>query len=283
MIDLQTLQAPSVVQALNYEAILARNKADLADRLRPHLPGVDDVLALESEPLVKLIEAFAYRELLFIATVNDAARAHLLAFATGRDLDHLAALFGVTRMAGEGDERLRLRLQLRIAALASQGTREYYEFQALTTSANVRAAQATQPAAGRVLVMLWCHDLAQAETTRAAVDAVLNSDGGRMLGVGLAVAVAKPRTINITAHITRTRQAPAQLLQLLQQRLADAFAKMDTMATAVARSYITTLLHAEGVAAVEYPDATAPAVSTPIAVGEYPALGTVQLIDMGAV
>ena len=34
MIDLQTLQAPSVVQALNYEAILARNKADLADRLR---------------------------------------------------------------------------------------------------------------------------------------------------------------------------------------------------------------------------------------------------------
>ena len=46
--------------------------------------------------------------------INIAARGQLLAYAAGTDLDHLAAFYGVERLAGEGDERLRLRIQLRI-------------------------------------------------------------------------------------------------------------------------------------------------------------------------
>ena len=105
MIDLTTLPAPRVVELLSYEAILAAAKADFAERMRPHLPNIDDILALESDPVVKLIEAHAYRELLIRARINDAARAHLLAFAAGSDLDQLAALFGVVRMAGQPGRR----------------------------------------------------------------------------------------------------------------------------------------------------------------------------------
>ncbi|MCD2166820.1 baseplate J/gp47 family protein [Comamonas koreensis] len=281
MIDLATLPAPDVVEALNYETILATSKTDLANLLRPHLPAVDDVLALESEPLTKLLESFAMREMAYRARVNDAARAHLLAFARGADLDHLAALVGVTRMDGEADTRLRTRVQLRIAALSSQGTREYYEYQAMTASLNVRAAMATSPTAGRVQLMLWCVDQAQATATQQAVDALVNSDGGRMLGVPITVAVAQPMAINITANIYRARTAPANLLQLLNSRLQTAFAGMADLSAAVGRSYITTLLHVEGVARVEYPDSTAPAEVTAIPVGYFPTLGQVLLVDMG--
>lgn len=283
MMDLQTLPAPRVVEELSFEAILAAAKADFAERMRPHLPAIDDILALESDPVVKLLESHAYRELLFRARVNDAARAHLLAFATGADLDHLAALFGVLRMPGETDERLRTRLQLRVAALGAQGTREHYEFHAMTASPLVRAAQASQPQPGSVLVMLWVTDQAQAQAVRQLVADALNADNARMLGVALSVAVAVPRPIAITARITRTRSAPANLMQQLADRLTAAFNGMGTMAASVARSYITTVLHVEGVHAVDYPDAAAPQQLTTIAVGEYPALGAVQLIDAGVV
>ena len=275
--DLATLPAPQIIEPLDFEQILAALKADILARA----PELAEVLALESDPIVKLLEACAYRELLYRARVNDAARAHLLAFATGTDLDHLAAMFGVVRMAGEEDARLRQRIQLRVAALAAQGTREHYEFHALTASAQVRAVRASQSAPGKVLVMLWVMDPAQAQAVRTVVDTALNADNARMLGVDLTVAVATARPIHITARISRTRTAPASLLAQLQTRLVAAFEGMRTMEGAVARSYITTLLHVEGVAAVDYPDATAPQSITMIEAGQFPALGTVQLIDAG--
>ncbi len=283
MIDLQTLPAPSVVETLSYEVILAAAKADFAERMRPHLPAIDEILSLESDPVVKLIESHAYRELLIRARINDAARAHLLAFAAGSDLDQLAALFGVARMPAETDDRLRARLQLKIAALGAQGTGQHYEFHAMTASPQVRTAKASQPTPGTVLVMLWVADQAQAAAVRATVEAALNADKARMLGVRLLVQVAVPKPIHITARITRTSSAPANLLQQLQTRLAAAFAGINAMTASVARSYITTLLHVDGVHAVDYPQADTPPALTPLAVGEYPALGVAHLIDGGAV
>ncbi len=282
MIDLQTLPAPNVVELLSFESILAAGKADFAERMRPHLPAIDDILALESDPVVKLLESHAFSELLIRARINDAARAHLLAFAAGPDLDQLAALFGVSRMAGETDERLRTRLQSKIAALGAHGTRHHYEFHAMTATPLVRAANASQSAPGTVLVMVWVTDQAQAEAARAAVYAALAADDVRTLGVRLLVQVAVPLAIDITARITRTASAPTNLLAQLRERLAAAFAGMNVMAGSVARSYVTTVLHVEGVHAVDYPLPDTPAALTPLAVGQYPVLGTVHLIDAGA-
>lgn len=185
------------------------------------------------------------------------------------------------RQAGETDDRLRTRLQLRIAALAGQGTREHYEFHALTASPLVRSVRASQQTPGSVLVMLWVTDQTQAQAVRQLVSQTLNADNARMLGVPVNVAVAVPHTIDITARITRTRTAPAGLLQQLQARLQAAFAGMANLDGSVARSYITTLLHVDGVHAVDYPDNARPAPITPIAAGEFPALGAVDLIDAG--
>lgn len=274
--DLTQLPPPEVVETLDFETILQVHRADLLARY----PEAAAVIDLESEPLNKLLQAHAYRELLYRQRVNEAARAHLLAFATGADLDHKAAFYGLTRLAGESDERLRARVQLRIKSLAGNGTREAYELTAMTASQNVRDARATQPFPGRVHLLLWCHDAAQAEATLATVLAAINADDGRPLGVPVTVALARPRAINITAAIEREAGAPADLAQRLVVMLADALAAYARLGRDVPRSWITARLHTAQVAAVRFPDPAAPAESTPLDDDEYPTLGVVHIEDV---
>ena len=274
--DLTQLPPPEVVENLDFETILQVHRADLLARY----PEAAAVIDLESEPLNKLLQAHAYRELLYRQRVNEAARAHLLAFATGADLDHKAAFYGLTRLAGESDERLRARVQLRIKSLAGNGTREAYELTAMTASQNVRDARATQPFPGRVHLLLWCHDAAQAEATLATVLAAINADDGRPLGVPVTVALARARAINITAAIERESGAPADLAQRLVVTLADALAAYARLGRDVPRSWITARLHTAQVAAVRFPDPAAPAESTPLDDDEYPTLGVVHIEDV---
>ena len=274
--DLTQLPPPEVVETLDFETILQVHRADLLARY----PEAAAVIDLESEPLNKLLQAHAYRELLYRQRVNEAARAHLLAFATGADLDHKAAFYGLTRLAGESDARLRARVQLRIKSLAGNGTREAYELTAMTASQNVRDARATQPFPGRVHLLLWCHDAAKAEATLATVLAAINADDGRPLGVPVTVALARARAINITAAIEREAGAPADLAQRLVVTLADALAAYARLGRDVPRSWITARLHTAQVAAVRFPDPAAPAESTPLDDDEYPTLGVVHIEDV---
>lgn len=274
--DLTQLPPPEVVENLDFETILQVHRADLLARY----PEAAAVIDLESEPLNKLLQAHAYRELLYRQRVNEAARAHLLAFATGADLDHKAAFYGLTRLDGESDERLRARVQLRIKSLAGNGTREAYELTAMTASQNVRDARATQPFPGRVHLLLWCHDATQAEATLATVVAAINADDGRPLGVPVTVALARARAINITAAIEREAGAPADLAQRLVVTLADALAAYARLGRDVPRSWITARLHTAQVAAVRFPDPAAPAESTPLDDDEYPTLGVVHIEDV---
>jgi phage-related baseplate assembly protein len=141
-IDLSQLPAPNVVETLDFEQILAAMKTDLIERDA----SLADTLQLESEPLVKLLEVCAYRELLLRQRINDASRAVMLATATGSDLDHLAALFGVERQfidAGdakaqppipptfESDERLRYRVPLALRSVSTAGALASYRYHAL--------------------------------------------------------------------------------------------------------------------------------------------------------
>ena len=281
MIDLTTLPAPRVVEALSYEAILAAAKADFAERMRPHLPNIDEILQLESDPVVKLLESHAYRELLYRARVNDAALAHLLAFATGADLDHKGAFYALARLDGESDERYRRRIQLRVRALAGNGTREHYELAALTASQSVRDAIATQPQAGRVSVLLWLVADADPEATAATVLAALNAEDARPLGVPVSVDIAQPKAINIKATLTREAGAPIDLVSQVRAALGASLAEFARLGRPVSRSWITTRLHVSGIASVRYTDPAAPAEVSPIAANEYPVLGLVQLTDGG--
>lgn len=171
LVDLKKLPAPKVVQELSYETLLAQRKDKFlslqeTDELREHWQAR---LQLESEPVVKLLEENAYLELLLRTNINESAKAVMLAYATGSDLDQLGALFGVTRLIiqaedlksnppsqakYEDDERFRTRIQMSLEGLTTAGSRASYEFHALSTSAKVKDVDVTSPTAGTVKVAI---------------------------------------------------------------------------------------------------------------------------------
>lgn len=155
-IDLSQLPAPDVIEPLDYETLLAQRKARLI-ALYPLEDQADiaATLALESEPMVKLLQESAYRELVLRQRVNDAARALLLAYATGATLDHLGALFDVKRLlisagdpqAGrdpvyEDCDDYRERIQLAPRGFSVAGPLDAYVFHARSADGRVLSADA---------------------------------------------------------------------------------------------------------------------------------------------
>ena len=155
MIDLSLLPPPDVVETLEFEAIYQ----EVVGVFRSHM-GDQWTALLESDPVVKIMETIAYRELLMRARVNSAAKASLLAYAKGADLDNRAADYGVQRLTiraadpdavppvaavMEDDEALRYRTRLSLEALSVAGSRGAYEYHALSASAELANVSVDSP------------------------------------------------------------------------------------------------------------------------------------------
>ncbi len=212
--DLSPLPAPDVVETLSFETILAEMLADLRTR--------DPVFTalVESDPAYKILEVAAYRELLIRQRVNDGARAVMLAYATGSNLEQLAALFGVTRKlidAGdanavppvpatyETDASLRYRTQLALEGLSTAGPVGAYQFHALAVNGvkdvGVQGPPDTDP--GDVLVTILSDDGNGTADSNliAAVEAALNGEDVRPLTDQVTVQSATITTYEIVATL----------------------------------------------------------------------------------
>jgi len=117
-INLEKLPAPDVVETLSFEAILNAIVEDLKTRNRDIKQLFDS--GIESDPVNKLLEAFAFRELGIRQRVNDAARSVMLPYATGTDLDNLAAFYGLLRQVVHCVDRYWLSRQILTARRFSQ-------------------------------------------------------------------------------------------------------------------------------------------------------------------
>lgn len=162
-VDLTGLTPPDIVETLVYEDILEALKDDCVARMEAM--GVDyNVQMLESDPVVKVLEVAAYREMLLRARVNDAARAVMLAFAQKSDLEHLGVYYGVERQVltpatatspatYEPDTRLRQRVQLAPEALSTAGPEGAYIFHAMSLDPSIKSVQVYTPQPGEVHVL----------------------------------------------------------------------------------------------------------------------------------
>lgn len=161
MIDLTQLPPPSLLEELDFEKLYA-NKVERFKALCPAWSA-----ALESDPVVKLLELSAYDEMMYRARVNDVALARLLAFAHGADLDHVVALLNVKRLLVdpgnleadpprdpiyEDDERLRFRAQQALEGTSVAGSVGAYVFHALSASASVADVSVDAPRFARVVL-----------------------------------------------------------------------------------------------------------------------------------
>lgn len=155
MIDLSLLPPPDVVETLDFETLYQ----EVLGIFRGHM-GDQWTALLESEPVVKLMEVMAYRELLMRARVNAAAKASLLAYAKGADLDNRAADYDVRRLTiraadpdavppvaavMEDDDALLYRTRLSLEALSVAGSRGAYEYHALSASAELANVSVDSP------------------------------------------------------------------------------------------------------------------------------------------
>lgn len=278
-IDLSLLPVPDVVETLDYEVILAAMKADLAARA----PGVAAVLALESEPLVKLLQVAAYREVLIRARVNDAAQAVTLARATGTDLDNLAALFGVVRLVIspgnpsavppvapvlESDADLRRRAQLALEGFSTAGPEGAYVFHALSASADVLDVSATSPGPGDVLVTVLSRTGSGAAPAPllATVQAALNADDVRPLCDNVIVQSASIVSYAITATLFFYPGPDSAVVMAAAQAAATAYAATQhRIGRDVTISGLHAALHQPGVQRVVL---TAPATALTIGSAE---------------
>jgi phage-related baseplate assembly protein len=139
----ELLQRPSVLESINTDQIIEDRMTRF--RLRwaesdPPNAAQYDVAPLEFDPIKIATENATYFELLLRDRVNQAARAVMLAYAFGSNLDAVASRYpgGVPRKEGESDDNYRRRIWLSPNILGPHGTTESYAFYALSAlAANV--------------------------------------------------------------------------------------------------------------------------------------------------
>ena len=200
--DLASLPYPGVVETLDIEAVVTSMRDDLVTRF----PAIVGVIDLESEPARKLIEVFAYREVLLRARINDAARQRMLAFAAGSNLDAIAAYYGVSRFEGEIDTSLRRRTQLAPEAMPHGGTVGSYRFLALQAAfPDLKDVGVVARGRGHVDVVLL-GNLGQGAVTSEVTEKVrakLLADDGAPATDVVTVVGAKivPYAVSVTVHV----------------------------------------------------------------------------------
>ena len=218
-IDLTQLPAPSVVEVLDFEAILAMRKAHLVSLLpEAERAAVTALLELESEPATKLLEENAYQETILRNRVNEAGKAVMLAFALDGDLDQLGANVNVARLVitpanpnalppvaavMEDNDAYRLRIQEAPDGLSVAGPKASYEFHARSSDGRVKDASATSPAPASVTVtVLANNDTGIADAALLAIVArALNAEDVRPLGDRLTVQAAQVIDYQIEATL----------------------------------------------------------------------------------
>jgi phage-related baseplate assembly protein len=264
-VDLSALPAPQVLEDLDFESIF---QADLAT-FRSHMGDNWDA-SLESDPVSKLLEVGAYRKLLNRARVNDAAKALLLAYAQGADLDQLAANVQLQRLVVqvedlstvpptfqvlEEDDALRERVQLVYEGLTTAGPRNSYVLHARNASGQVADATAESPAPAQVVVTV----LALEGDGGAGVDLLdtvrraLNDDDVRPVGDRLTVQGATILRFRIDAVVHMSGSGPEieATLAECKRRLQDWINPRRRLGVEVSRSGVDAQLHINGVSRVD--------------------------------
>ncbi|WP_397452529.1 baseplate J/gp47 family protein [Pseudomonas sp. NA-150] len=264
-VDLSSLPAPQVLEALDFEAIYAEELATFRQYM-----GDSWTAALESDPVVKLLELGAYRRLLNRARVNDGAKALLLAYAEKSDLDHLAANVKLKRLViqaenklsvpptekvMESDDALRERIQLVYEGLTTAGPRSSYILHARNASGLVGDVTAESPApAEAVITVLNINGPGEADQDLLDIVAAhLNDDDIRPVADRVTVCSAEvlPYRIEAELYMEGVGSENEAILAECERRLGAWINPRRRLGLEVARSGVDARLHISGVRRVE--------------------------------
>lgn len=266
-IDLSQLPAPQVVEQLDYEQILNERKA-YAISLWPleEQREIAARLALESEPLTKLLQENAYREMIWRQRVNEAALANLLSSAQGTDLEQLAANYNVKRLViqqgnpkssppvlriMESDDSLRERAQMAWEGLSTAGPRNSYIFHARAADGRVADATADSPTPAVVVVTVQsvAGDGASPDDLLTIVAQYLGDEDRRPVADRLTVQSADvlPYQIKAILHLITIGPESEPILAAAEKRLLAYVHQRRRLGMEISESALHAALHVEGV------------------------------------
>ncbi|MGB9577915.1 MAG: baseplate J/gp47 family protein [Halothiobacillaceae bacterium] len=270
-IDLSRLPPPNVVESVDYEVILAERRAYFVS-LYPidQQAEIAATLQLESEPLSKLLQENAYRELIWRQRINESAHAVMLAFANKSDLEQITARFNVERLTiiegdphaippmsavKESDDSLRERAQMAFEGLSTAGPRNAYIFHARSADGRVADATANSPAPAEVVVTVQSAlgDGTASQELLDVVAAYLNDDDRRPVADRLTVQSAQVIEYSVTAvlHLSTVGPEAEPIRAAAEARLVELTTKRRRLGVEVNRSALDAALHIEGVKRVE--------------------------------
>lgn len=165
-IDASTLPKPDVIEDIDYEVILAQNMAAYENLFDADNKEIFDA-HVESDPAIKLIQLFSYKEMGFLQKINNKCLAQTLAHAEGADLEHIGFRLGVIRaVVDEGDPNhippieptyesdtvYRRRIQLAVEALSTAGSKGAYKFHGLSVGDEPSTMTVETPIPGQIVV-----------------------------------------------------------------------------------------------------------------------------------
>ncbi|MCI4223083.1 baseplate assembly protein [Dickeya dianthicola] len=270
VIDLSQLPAPDIVTVPDFETVLAARKAAyLALFPADERDAVAATLALESEPVVKLLQENAYREILLLQRINEAAQACMVAYALGNDLDQLAANYNVERLTVtpadetavppvdavlESDDDLRQRIPSAFEGLSVAGPTGAYTFHALSADGKVADATAISPSPAAVTVTVLSRegDGTASDELLAAVTDALNDESVRPVADRVTVQSAHVVPYSVTARLYLYPGPEAEpIRQAAAARLIAYISAQRRLGRDIRRSALYAALHVEGVQRVE--------------------------------
>ncbi|KGM27614.1 MULTISPECIES: baseplate assembly protein [Photorhabdus] len=265
-IDLSQLPPPEVVELLDFETLLDERKEKLISLYPPeHRDAITRTLALESEPITKLLQENAYRELLLRQRINEAARAAMAAYAIGSDLDQLGANNNVQRLVLqpadnlaippisavlESDADFRVRIPQAFEGLSVAGPVASYEYHACSADGRVADASVISPAPACVTVSILSREGngAASDELIAVVNTALNDEDVRPVADRLTVQSAEIVDYQIDAvlYLYPTPEYEP-ILRAVRERLARYTAEQHRIGRDIVRSAIFAVLHMPGV------------------------------------
>lgn len=213
-IDLSKLPVPSAIETLDYDTILSAMQSEFL-ALWPSYSGEPH------DPITKILEVAALRELQVRQSHNEKASQIMLAYAVGSNLDALSALpwLQVTRQiitpaddtttpptpaVMEDDDRFRQRLLLAYNQLSTAGSIDSYKYHTLTANSTIKDVKVDSPVPGgvRVSVLSSIGDGTVLTAVIDQVSAALTAESVRPLNDTVTVQSAEIVNYSIDATLT---------------------------------------------------------------------------------
>lgn len=270
IVDLSQLPPPQVVDVPDFETLFTQRKANfIAFYPAEEQAAVTRVLALESDPVVKLLQENTYREILLRQRVNEAAQAVMAAYSMQSDLDQLAANNNVQRLVitpedlnavppvaavMESDSDLRQRIPAAMEGLSVAGPSAAYEFHARSADGRVADASAVSPSPANVTITVLSRegDGTAGADLIAAVNKALNDESVRPVADRVTVQSATIVNYTIEAKLYLYPGPEAEPIKAAAiERLQGYIKAQSRLGRDIRMSAIYGALHVEGVQRVE--------------------------------